>query len=158
MSKLHHAKSLAATFIAAWALVACGGSNSTNDGSNTGNAGGSSGTNTPSTGFSGQDASAPKLINNIATDGLNWINYRRSQVGMSTLTRNGRIDIAAQGHSDYQRINNIVSHDEVPGKQGYTGTILQDRLAAASYVIQPSNAIGEVISETTHASGLYMSD
>jgi uncharacterized protein YkwD len=157
MSKLHHAKSLAATFIAAWALVACGGSNSTNDGSNTGNAGGSSG-NTPSTGFSGQDASAPKLINNIATDGLNWINYRRSQVGMSTLTRNGRIDIAAQGHSDYQRINNIVSHEEVPGKQGYTGTILQDRLAAASYVIQTPNAIGEVISATNNASGFYMAE
>lgn len=157
MSRLHRAKSIAAACIAAWALVACGGSD---DNDVTGSAGGVSGTSTPATntGFSGQDASAPAVTNNIATDGLNWINYRRAQVGMSTLTRNSQIDNAAQGHSDYQRINNVVTHEQTAGRQGFTGVRLQDRLAASNYVIQGSNAIGEVISAANKGTGFYMAE
>jgi uncharacterized protein YkwD len=113
---------------------------------------------TPSTGFSGQDASAPTATNNVATDGLNWINYRRSQIGMPVLTRNGVIDVAAQGHSDYQRINNVVTHDQTAGKTGYTGARLQDRLTNAGYVFGSPNAIGEVISATTNGTGFYMAE
>ncbi len=156
MSKLHRTKALAAAFVAAWALVACGGNNNTNDGSNTGNAGGSSGS--PSGGFSGVDANAPTLTNNIATDGLAWINYRRSQVGMSAMARNGRIDIAAQSHSEYQRINNTVTHEQVSGRQGFTGATLQDRLAAANYTLQNNYAFGEVISAAPSNSGFYMAE
>ncbi|WP_296950607.1 CAP domain-containing protein [uncultured Massilia sp.] len=156
MSKLHRARAIAAALAAALALAACGGNDNTNDGSNTGNAGGSSGA--PSGGFSGVDANAPTLTNNVATDGLAWINYRRTQVGMSTLARNGRIDIAAQGHSDYQRINNTVTHDQTAGRQGFTGVTLQDRLAAANYTIQGANAIGEVISAASNNSGFYMAE
>lgn len=157
MSRLHRAKSIAAACIAAWALVACGGND---DNDVTGSAGGVSGTSTPagSTGFSGQDASAPAVTNNIATDGLNWLNYRRAQVGMSALTRNPLIDNAAQGHSDYQRINNVVTHEQTAGRQGFTGVRLQDRLAASNYVIQGSNAIGEVISATNKGTGFYMAE
>jgi uncharacterized protein YkwD len=157
MSKLHRARSIAAACIAAWALVACGGSD--NNGG-TGNAAGVGGTSTPtgSTGFSGQDAAAPAFTGNIATDGLNWINYRRTQIGMATLARNAQIDIAAQGHSDYQRINNVVTHEQTTGKQGFTGVLLQDRLAAANYTIRGSNAIGEVISATNNNSGFYMAE
>lgn len=157
MSRLHRAKSIAAACIAAWALVACGGSD---DNDVTGSAGGVSGTSTPATntGFSGQDASAPAVTNNIATDGLNWINYRRAQVGMSTLTRNSQIDNAAQGHSDYQRINNVVTHEQTAGRQGFTGVSLQDRLAASNYVLRPSNAIGEVISAANKGTGFYMAE
>jgi uncharacterized protein YkwD len=135
---------------AAWALVACGGGGGGND------AGASNGT--PPTGFSGQDASAPTATNNIATDGLNWINYRRSQIGMPALTRNGVIDVAAQGHSDYQRINNVVTHDQTAGKPGFTGVRLQDRLQNAGYTFTGSNAIGEVISATSNGTGFYMAE
>ncbi|WP_404532549.1 CAP domain-containing protein [Massilia sp. TN1-12] len=157
MRRLHRAKSIAAACIAAWALVACGGGS---DNDVTGNAGGVSGTSTPATntGFSGQDASAPAVTNNIATDGLNWINYRRAQVGMSALARNSLIDNAAQGHSDYQRINNNVTHEQTAGRQGFTGVNLQDRLAAANYVLRPSNAIGEVISAANKGTGFYMAE
>ena len=153
MSNIHRAKGIAAAIVAAWALAACGGSNS-NDGSNTGNAGGSSG----SGGFSGIDANAPTLTNNIATDGFNWINYRRAQLGMAALARNSNIDIAAQGHSDYQRVNNTVTHDQTAGRQGFTGVTLQDRLAAANYRVSGTNAIGEVISATNNSSGFYMAE
>jgi uncharacterized protein YkwD len=150
MIEMHRAKSIIAGCIAAWALVACGGSSDNNN--NNGSGGGSS------TGFSGQDASAPALTNNVATDGRNWINYRRTQIGMSTLTQNGVIDKAAQGHSDYQRINNVVTHDQTAGKQGFTGVKLSDRMRAAGYSFGTPNAIGEVISATTNQTGFFMAE
>jgi uncharacterized protein YkwD len=150
MNIMLRVRQIALASTTAWALVACGGGG-----------GGSSAAApnvTPSTGFSGQDASAPTATNNIATDGLNWINYRRSQIGMPALTRNSVIDAAAQGHSDYQRINNVVTHDQTAGKTGYTGARLQDRLTNAGYVFGSPNAIGEVISATSNGSGFYMAE
>ena len=78
MIKTHRSKSIAVAAIAAWALVACGGSGS----------GSASNGNAQSTGFSGQDASAPIVANNIPTDGFNWINYRRKQAGVGVLAHN----------------------------------------------------------------------
>lgn len=151
MNRMHRARQIAVACTAAWALVACGGGGGGNN-----NAGASNGA--QSTGFSGQDASAPTVTNNIATDGLNWINYRRSQIGMPPLTRNSMIDVAAQGHSDYQRINNTVTHVQTRGKPGYTGEQLSDRLQAAGYIFGAPNAIGEVISATSNGSGFYMAE
>jgi uncharacterized protein YkwD len=103
---------------------------------------------------------APVLTGNIAADGREWINYRRSLIGMSTLTRSTVVDIAAQGHSDYQRINNTITHDQTPGRQGFTGATLADRLQSAGYVFNTSNsrAYGEVISATSNGSGQYMAE
>jgi uncharacterized protein YkwD len=150
MIEMHRAKSIIAGCIAAWALVACGGGGNNNN--NNGSGGGSS------TGFSGQDASAPALTNNVAVDGRNWINYRRNQIGMSTLTESSVIDKAAQGHSDYQRINNVVTHDQTAGKQGFTGVKLSDRMRTAGYSFGTPNAIGEVISATTNQTGFFMAE
>jgi uncharacterized protein YkwD len=149
MNRMHRARQIAVACTAAWALVACGGGGGGNN-----NAGAANGSQT--TGFSGQDALAPTATNNIATDGLNWINYRRSQIGMPALTRSSMIDVAAQGHSDYQRINNTVTHVQTQGKPGFTGEQLADRLRAAGYVFGFPNAIGEVISATDNGSGFYM--
>ena len=152
MNRMHRARQIAVACTAAWALVACGGGG----GGSNNNAGASNGA--QSTGFSGQDATAPTVTNNIATDGLNWINYRRSQIGMPALARSSMIDVAAQGHSDYQRINNTVTHVQTKGKPGYTGEQLSDRLQAAGYIFGAPNAIGEVISATSNGSGFYMAE
>jgi uncharacterized protein YkwD len=103
---------------------------------------------------------APLATGNIALDGREWINYRRGLVGMSTLTHSNVIDIAAQGHSDYQRINNTITHDQVAGKEGFTGVDTAARLAAAGYVFntRASRAYGEVISATSNGSGQYMAE
>jgi len=153
MSKMHQAKSIIAACIAAWALVACGwhdpvADTDTGGGSNNGGSGD----------FSGQDASAPVLTNNIATDGRAWLNYRRTQIGMSALTQNTTIDKAAQGHSDYQRVNNVVTHDQTRGKTGFTGVTLEDRLKNAGYSFGSPNAIGEVIAATQNQTGFYMAE
>jgi uncharacterized protein YkwD len=101
---------------------------------------------------------APAFTNNTAQDGLNWINYRRAQLGVPVLLANAQIAVAAQGHSDYQRINNIVSHDQVAGKAGFTGIDLGQRLASAGYLLGGARAYGEVISATSNNSGFYMAE
>ena len=153
ITRIHRARGLAAACIATWALVACGGGSG-----NASNSGAGSSNGIPSTGVSGQDSSTPALTNNVATDGRAWLNYRRSQVGMSMLAENPKIDLAAQGHSDYQRINNVVTHVQTAGKQGFTGAQLQDRLSNAGYTIIGANAIGEVISASKSGSGFYMAE
>jgi len=96
----------------------------------------------------------------MALDGRECLNFRRAQIGMSTLTQSAVIDIAAQGHSDYQRINNTISHEQTPGREGFTGATLADRLAAAGYVFNTSaaRAYGEVISAASNSSGQYMAE
>ena len=50
-----------------------------------------------------QESGAPAATGNTATDGFNWTNFRRQQLGLSMLSRNTLIDKTAQGHSDYQK-------------------------------------------------------
>ena len=99
---------------------------------------------------------APALTNNTATDGLNWLNFRRSQAGLSVLTRNALIDAAATGHSNYQKLN-TVTHVQVVGKPGFTGVHLLDRLQAVGYAT-PSYFYGEVISASNTTSGVYLAE
>lgn len=103
---------------------------------------------------------APTATNVTRTDGLNWINYRRSQAGLPVLAQNGQVDQAAQNHSDYQRLNDQITHTEEQGKPGFTGVQLVDRLRAVGYVFTPGQmfAYGEVISATSSNSGFYMAE
>jgi uncharacterized protein YkwD len=96
----------------------------------------------------------------MATDGLNWINFRRGQLGVPALTKNAQVSAAAQAHSDYQKLNNTVTHDEIAGKPGFIGVHLADRLPAAGYVFNANNnyAYGEIISATTSSSGEFMAE
>jgi uncharacterized protein YkwD len=153
MNKTHPAKGIVAAFITALALAGCGVAS---DDSTPRNASGSSGG--ASTGFSGQDASAPVLTNNVATDGFNWINYRRTQAGVGALTRNAQLDRSAQAHSDYQRLNNTVTHDEQSNKPGFTGATVEDRVRAAGYTLVPDYASGEIIAATANNTGFFMAE
>lgn len=137
-------------------LTACGGGGGGDEDS--GNPPTSSPTSTPPVASpvgSSAETGAPVYTGDSATDGLNWFNYRRKQIGIQQLRRNAQVDAAAQGHSDYQRINNTITHDQDPAKAGFTGEHLADRLAAANYrFTQGSYAYGEVISSTTDRSGI----
>jgi uncharacterized protein YkwD len=153
MSKTHLAKNAIAACIAVLALAACGGS-SDSDSAN----GAPVSTGGASTGFSGQDASAPIFTNNAATDGFNWINYRRTQAGVGALARNNLLDRSSQAHSDYQRLNNLVTHDEESNRAGFTGVTVEDRVQAAGYKLVRNYASGEIIAATTNNSGFYMAE
>jgi uncharacterized protein YkwD len=151
MSKTHPAKSVVAAFAAALALAACGGG-----GSDSGSVSSSAGS--TFTGFSGLDAAAPVPTNNIATDGFNWINYRRAQAGVGVLARNSMLDRSAQAHSDYQRLNSDVTHAEDPAKPGFTGATLEARVQAAGYTLVRDYASGEIIAASTSSSGFYLAE
>lgn len=101
------------------------------------------------------EAGAPAVTGVMATDGYNWFNFRRQQMGLAPMARNAQIDKAAQAHSDYQAINDIITHDEVSSSRGFTGATVLDRLRAAQYEFPPSNyAYGEVISATADTNGV----
>ena len=100
-----------------------------------------------------------------ATDGFNQFNLRRQQVGLSTLSRNAFVDTAAQGHSNYQALNDTITHTQTVGKPGFTGinlgppitdpTDVTNRLSVAGYQFGPGEfAYGEVIAKTGDTSGV----
>ena len=151
-------QSIAAILGAALALSACGGGGG---GSPTGESGGGLAvTPSPTAPAPTPAADAPTLTGNIAVDGRNWINYRRAQAGVPTVSQNAQIDNAALGHSEYLRINNLMSHDQKPGLQGFTGAKLEDRLNAAGYTLDRTRgfAYGEVISGSNNGSGFFMTE
>lgn len=129
------------------ALAACGG----------GGGGGSSTQSAPPSSalITSQEPNAPQLTGNMATDGLIWFNFRRQQIGLPALTRNVLIDTAAQGHSEYQKLNNRITHEQTPGP-GFTGAVLLDRLNQANYQFTPGIgfAFGEVIAKTVGTDGV----
>ncbi|MFS2006049.1 CAP domain-containing protein [Duganella sp. CT11-25] len=139
-----------AALLATLLLAACGGGGGSDTTAVTGP------TTTPSAPM--QEPGAPTLTGNNALDGYNWINYRRAQLGLSVLVRNSRIDAAAQGHSDYQRTNNTITHEQTPGQPGFTGVTLTDRLTAANYALIRPYALGEVISATSNSTGFYQAE
>lgn len=105
------------------------------------------------------DPGAPAASGNVAIDGRNWLNFRRGQIGMPLLTESSLVDRAAQSHSDYQRLNDTITHGEIAGKPGFTGVDLFARLNTAGYSFgRNSYAYGEVISATTSNSGFYMAE
>lgn len=157
MSYMPRWRSLIALIAAASTLAACGGG-----GSDSIDAAASPVAVAPSAGSPPAitpDAAAPAATGNIAVDGRNWINYRRTQAGVPVVTENAQINIAALGHSEYLRTNNVMSHDQEAGKPGFTGATLKDRLNAAGYTIPASGyAYGEVISGSTNGTGFHMAE
>ena len=152
MSILQRWQNGSAALVTACLLVACGGGGGSSYSSSTPNP-----TPTP-TPIVPVVPGAPGVTGDIATDGLNWLNFRRGQVGISVLTRSALIDSAARNHSDYQRINNTVVHDEVAGKAGFTGATPLERLQHVGYFFSGSYAYGEVISASTSSSGQYLAE
>ncbi|MFL6717557.1 MAG: CAP domain-containing protein [Burkholderiaceae bacterium] len=101
------------------------------------------------------EAGAPRQTGDMATDGFNWLNFRRQQMGLAPVTRNALVDKAALAHSNYQAVNDFITHDEVSTRRGFTGTSVFERLQSAGYSLPGSNyAFGEVISATGDKSGV----
>ncbi|HEY8025078.1 MAG TPA: CAP domain-containing protein [Burkholderiaceae bacterium] len=101
----------------------------------------------------------PRPTGDAATDGLNWINYRRHEAGLTILTRNPRLDSAALGQSNYLQSNKTITHVQSVGQPGFTGVTLTDRLAASGYGFKhDGQAYGEVIASTSSRSGFNAAD
>ena len=61
---------------------------------------------------------------------LELVNEFRTDLGFHELQADSFCNQAAQNHSVYMAKNGILSHDEVPGKVGYTGRKVRDRGAS----------------------------
>ncbi len=132
-------------------LTACGGGG--------GGGGGDSSpppvTNPPTTACVVSPTGVPGATGDTAIDGFNWFNYRRADIGLGMLTCNDSLNKAAVAHSNYLRLNNTVSHDEVAGNPGFYGASTKDRITTAGYILGDSYAFGEVISAASDRSGFY---
>ena len=101
-----------------------------------------------------QEAGAPFITGDMATDAMNWLNFRRQQAGLQILQRNSVIDQAAKSHANYQQVNNVVTHEEIPDLPGFTGIDPPARLRAAGYLFNPLGyADGEVIAAVVERDG-----
>lgn len=128
---------------AALLLAACGGGSGANN----------TASQTAAT-AAARDPGAPQATGNTANDGFAWFNFRRQQLGLAVFQRDARIDTAALEHSNYQKINNVITHEETPGNPGFIGRLVENRLAASGYTLPPDDyAFGEVISSTSDPSG-----
>jgi uncharacterized protein YkwD len=142
-----------ASLLAALLVAGCGGGGGGSDGgtSSAQSSNGASDTTTAPV----VEAGAPQATGNMATDGFNWFNFRRQQMGLAAVTRSTQIDTAALNHSNYQAQNNTITHDEVSTRRGFSGASVLDRLRTAQYSVPASNyAYGEVISSTPDTSGV----
>lgn len=69
----------------------------------------------------------------LSNEGLNYLNYLRSQAGMTFLKSNELLDKAAFNHSKYLFYNKVFSHYEEPGKPYFTGIRPADRSVYVGY-------------------------
>jgi hypothetical protein len=132
-------------------LVACGG-------------GGSGGGSTSSTPSSSVVVSSPAVVAtsvDIVTNAppspsgygveelaaFNRFNGHRTQCGFGYLAPNAALDTSAANHLNWMVANNTVSHSEISGTTGYTGSTSQARMIAAGYA--SGTQYGEVLTGGT---------
>lgn len=109
--------------------------------------------------FSGGSTTVPVASGATAQDGWNWIQYRRAQSGLQSLTGNAQLTTAAQNHSDYQKFNHVVSHVQVAGLPGFLGVSVAARLLAVGYIAPATGfAYGEVIAAAGERSGFVLAE
>jgi uncharacterized protein YkwD len=153
MPRLDRLTPKVAALLAALILTACGGGGGGDDSTPSANASASSHSSLA------QEPNAPQATGDTSTDGFNWFNFRRKQMGLAEVGRNGLLDIAAQGHSDYQRLNDTITHTQTQGRPGFTGVTVMDRLTAADYTFNQSRyGYGEVIAAIGGTSGFYAAE
>lgn len=109
---------------------------------------------TPAAELVRMEEQVPAVSGEMDADALSWLNFRRRQAGLQSLVRSQILDQAAKAHANYQQSNNVVTHQEIPGTQGFSGANPLARLYAAG-MMQDSTAImpGEVIAAVKNQDG-----
>lgn len=64
---------------------------------------------------------------------FNVLNAERQTCGFGVLAQNGSLDASAAAHVSYLVANIALTHNETPGRVGYTGTTPTDRMVANGY-------------------------
>lgn len=85
---------------------------------------------------------APTYVNVNRVEAFNRLNSIRQQAGLGLVKQNANLDQASQSHADWQVFNNTMSHNEIYGTQGFTGTTSWNRISASGY---SAAVAGEII-------------
>ena len=86
---------------------------------------------------------APATLAGSPIDGhFARLNEVRVAMGLPSLSWDDTLATAAQHHADYQRLNQVVGHAEIPGNPGFYGEGFGDRAGKAGY---GGSLVGEVI-------------
>ncbi|WP_186236136.1 CAP domain-containing protein [Burkholderia gladioli] len=146
-------KTTFAMALAAVALSACGGGDNNGSAASVSAPGTSSG-NTAGGGNTSSSASTIALVaapgasasgsftatSDVVTDSVAYLNNLRAQAGLPALAVQSGVAQAAQSHSTWEQLNNVVSHYETAGSNGYTGYSPSDRVN----LHYTTSAVGEV--------------
>ena len=84
----------------------------------------------------------------VQANGLNYLNSLRTKTGLPAFSPQSNLGVAAQKHSDYMQINNVIGHYEDSSKSGYTGYSPIDRAVDAGYA---SSTVSENVSYGSNA-------
>ncbi|HEY8101769.1 MAG TPA: hypothetical protein VIF82_13550 [Burkholderiaceae bacterium] len=115
-------------------LSACGGSGGGGSGGTTGTTVTSTTTTTLPVSTIVTSVTAANYAAGDRLDSYNYLNSQRGQCGFGLLQQQAKVDQAAQAHTDYEWVNQIiVSHTEVSSNAGFTGVDVGARLTAATY-------------------------
>lgn len=76
---------------------------------------------------------APSYTSTHRLEAFNRFNEIRQAAGLGLLRQNAQLDTAAQGHSDYLSLNDLIGHYQRPGDAGFTGADPWERMRAAGY-------------------------
>lgn len=74
---------------------------------------------------------APGPLHTIPTGhatALDYVNARRKEAGLPLIAVDGKLAAAAADHAKYLNLNRVATHDEVPGKPGFTGSGIETRV------------------------------
>lgn len=142
------------------ALTACGGGGS----SPTDNAPPSTAPTVPGTGSftdttPANAAAVPgSYANPVRAAAFDRVNLLRQAAGLGAVRQAAQLDQAAQAHADYMSINQVFSHSETPGANGYTGANQTQRAQAAGYAAWSTVAEVQVGSTLPVSDGAGMVD
>lgn len=75
------------------------------------------------------------------------LNDFRAAIGVGKLAQDPLLDVAAQAHADYLKLNSVINHDEVSTNPGYYEATPRSRATKAG--VNPSQWIAEVAGPTT---------
>lgn len=78
--------------------------------------------------------SSPTGYNQEELAAYNRFSNHRAQCGFGYLSQSTALDLSATNHVRWMVANNTVSHSEIPGTTGYTGSNSQARMIAAGYM------------------------
>lgn len=77
------------------------------------------------------------------------LNQERIRCGFGRLVQNASLDASARAHADWMLRNNVLSHEESLGSQGFSGMDIAARVRAQSYPLGSGSAGEEYASKDT---------